>query len=132
MRKLTQAFGVIGACIVVQCGNIALADWPQWRGVNRDAKLTEPIIWPKEFKQKWKVLVGEGVATPASVGGKLYVFSRQDGNEITRCLTAADGKEVWAESMRPRAQPARPRASRGHDAHRRSPMAKSSRSACEA
>jgi len=41
--------------------------------------------------------VGEGVATPALVGDKLYVFSRENGNEVTRCLDAATGKEVWQD-----------------------------------
>ena len=75
-------------------------DWPQWRGPNRDAKAADfkaPKTWPKELTEKWKVTVGEGVATPALVGDKLFVFSRQDGNEITRCLNAADGKELWSE-----------------------------------
>jgi outer membrane protein assembly factor BamB len=75
-------------------------DWPQWRGPNRDARATDfkaPQTWPKELTQKWKVSVGEGVATPALVGDKLYVFSRQEGNEILRCLDAATGKEVWQE-----------------------------------
>jgi outer membrane protein assembly factor BamB len=82
------------------CAAPALAgDWPQWRGPNRDAKadFTPPKTWPKELTQKWKLTVGDGVATPALVGDKLYVFSRQDGNEVLRCLTAADGKEVWVE-----------------------------------
>src|SRR5262249_42598273 len=39
----------------------------------------------------------DGVATPALVGDKLYVFSRQEGNEVIRCLAAADGKEIWAD-----------------------------------
>ena len=56
-----------------------------------------PKTWPKELTQKWKVTVGEGVATPALVGDKLYVFSREEGNEITRCLNAADGKELWQD-----------------------------------
>src|SRR5262249_39046288 len=56
-----------------------------------------PKTWPKELLQKWKVTVGEGVATPSLVGDKLYVFSRQEGNEVTRCLNAADGKELWSE-----------------------------------
>jgi outer membrane protein assembly factor BamB len=43
------------------------------------------------------VTVGDGVATPALVGDKLFVFARQDGNEITRCLDAASGNEVWSE-----------------------------------
>src|SRR5262249_50285526 len=52
---------------------------------------------PKELTEKWKVTVGEGVATPALVGDKLYVFSRQEGKEILRCLSAADGKEQWKD-----------------------------------
>lgn len=75
-------------------------DWPQWRGPNRDAKAADfkaPKEWPKELKQQWKVTVGDGVATPALVGDKLYVFSREGGNEIIRCLNADTGKEVWAE-----------------------------------
>jgi outer membrane protein assembly factor BamB len=75
-------------------------DWPQWRGANRDAKVagfTAPKEWPKELAQKWKVTVGEGVATPALVGDKLYVFTRQGGDEVTLCLNAADGKEVWKD-----------------------------------
>src|SRR5438270_841701 len=75
-------------------------DWPQWRGSNRDARATEfkaPKTWPKALTQKWKVTVGEGVATPALVGDKLYVFSREEGNEVARCLEAATGKTVWEE-----------------------------------
>src|SRR5881628_3585161 len=76
------------------------ADWPQWRGANRDAKAADfkaPKTWPKELTQKWKVTVGDGVATPALVGERLYVFSREAGNEVIRCLNAADGKEIWQD-----------------------------------
>jgi outer membrane protein assembly factor BamB len=75
-------------------------DWPQWRGPNRDAKaaaFTAPKTWPRELTQKWKVTVGEGVSTPSLVGDKLYVFSRQGGSEILRCLDAATGKELWQD-----------------------------------
>ncbi len=75
-------------------------DWPQWRGPNRDAKVAgfiAPKTWPKDLIQKWKVPVGEGVATPSLVGDKLYVFARQGGSEILRCLHAASGKELWQE-----------------------------------
>jgi outer membrane protein assembly factor BamB len=73
-------------------------DWPQWRGENRDGKVTgfvPPATWPKELSQKWKVPVGEGVATPALVGEKLYVFSWEGGKEALRCLEADSGKEIW-------------------------------------
>ncbi len=75
-------------------------DWPQWRGENRDGKaaaFTPPTTWPAQLEQKWKVTVGDGVATPSLVGDKLYVFSRQDGAEVIRCLDAATGKELWQD-----------------------------------
>ena len=97
MKSRTMALTLIASLTVA---GVFAQDWPQWRGPNRDAKASDfkaPKSWPKELTRKWSVTVGEGVATPALVGGKLYVFSRQDGNEITRCLNAADGKELWLE-----------------------------------
>lgn len=75
-------------------------DWPQWLGPARNAKATgfqAPASWPKALTQAWKVTVGEGVATPALVGDRLYVFSRQDGSEVLRCLHVTDGKELWQD-----------------------------------
>jgi len=89
---------LVSSCLVLGSLASTLAkDWPQWMGENRDGKasFTPPKTWPKELSEKWKVTVGDGVATPALVGDKLYVFSRQDGGEILRCLEAATGKEIW-------------------------------------
>src|SRR6266540_3627112 len=97
MNRWTTALVLITA---LGTGGGVAQDWPQWRGANRDARAADfkaPKTWPKELTRKWKVTVGEGVATPALVGDRLYVFSRQDGNEITRCLSVADGKELWSE-----------------------------------
>ncbi|MCX5683651.1 MAG: PQQ-like beta-propeller repeat protein, partial [Planctomycetota bacterium] len=95
---------LIGAvlCGVILVGaTCAMAqDWPQWRGVNRDGKVagfTAPAAWPKELAQKWKATVGTGDATPALVGDKLYVFARQADDEVTLCLDAATGKELWKD-----------------------------------
>jgi outer membrane protein assembly factor BamB len=54
-----------------------------------------PQTWPQALKQVWKVTVGAGDATPALVGDRLYVFVRQGDEEVTLCLNAADGKEIW-------------------------------------
>jgi len=101
MKNANRMLAVVSGTALVMSASCALAqDWPQWRGANRDAKATgfkAPLTWPKELAQKWKITVGEGVATPSLVGDKLYVFARQDGSEVTRCLDAATGKELWQE-----------------------------------
>ncbi len=101
MRNAHRSIGVMVICVVLICVGSALAeDWPQWRGANRDGKVTgfnAPKAWPKALTQKWKVNVGSGDATPALVGDKLYVFTRQGDDEVTLCLNVADGTEVWKD-----------------------------------
>lgn len=75
-------------------------DWPQWRGLNRDAKVSDfnpPAQWPQKLSEKWKAAVGSGDATPALVGDRLYLFTRQEDQEVTRCLDAATGQEIWKD-----------------------------------
>lgn len=88
------------AAVVLGTQASRAGDWPQWRGPNRDAKAADfkgPAKWPGKLTEKWKVAVGDGVATPALVGDKLFVFSRQDDSEIIRCLNAETGNESWSE-----------------------------------
>jgi len=101
MKKTNLSRAVIVGCVIVVSVSCVFAqDWPRWRGPNRDGQVsgfTAPAKWPKELTQKWKVTVGSGDATPALVGDKLYVFTRQGSDEVTRCLNAVDGKEVWQD-----------------------------------
>jgi outer membrane protein assembly factor BamB len=94
-------FGLICACAFwISANRVAGQDWPQWRGPNRDARATgfkAPAQWPTELTQKWKVTVGDGVATPAVVGNRVYVFTRQGENEVIRCLNAENGEQIWQD-----------------------------------
>jgi outer membrane protein assembly factor BamB len=99
----------------------AAADWPQWRGPNRDghaigAKL--PAKWPAEAPAaKWTAPVGEGYGGAAAAAGKVFVMGRQAvpvlgyDFSIERCLCfdADTGKQVWAveyvQTFRPPSQP---------------------------
>ena len=74
------------------------ADWPQWRGPNRDgaiASFVEPKSWPEKLTRKWKVEVGLGYASPVLVGSRVYMFSRQGDNEILQALNADTGAKIW-------------------------------------
>ena len=93
-------FMLVGGAIVLTAACAWGQDWPQWRGPDRDAKVsafTVPQTWPKELTRRWTVAVGLGDATPALVGGRLYVFARQGDEEVAMCLNAEDGKELWRD-----------------------------------
>ena len=99
MATASRLIGVIVGSVALIGASCACAqDWPQWRGADRDGKVagfTAPQTWPQALAQKWKVPVGSGDATPALVGDKLYVLTRQGDSEAVLCLKAADGQEVW-------------------------------------
>jgi len=101
MSNVNRSIGVIAGCVVlISAGSVFAQDWPQWRGPNRDGKVagfTAPATWPTTLVEKWKTTVGSGDATPALVGDKLYVFARQGGDEVTLCLDASDGKQLWQD-----------------------------------
>jgi outer membrane protein assembly factor BamB len=99
-RRIRLLYALLVSIAGLTAASAFAQDWPQWRGPNRDGKATgfeAPETWPAELTQKWKVIVGEGPATPALVGDKLYVFARQDGSEIVRCLNADTGDEIWKD-----------------------------------
>jgi len=78
--------------------DVRAADWPQWRGPNRDGIVRDvkaPDRWPKELKEVWKTQVGDGVSSPIVAGDKVFVFTRQKDDEVVLCLDLATGKEIW-------------------------------------
>src|SRR6266568_2401571 len=101
MKNAHRLRSVLAAYAVLTGAVCALAqDWPQWRGPNRDNKVTgftAPTTWPKELTKKWQVTVGIGESSPLLVGDKLYIFARLGDAEVTLCLNAANGKEIWKD-----------------------------------
>lgn len=96
MRIRFMAVGVI----VLGAVTVSAQDWPQWRGPNRDGQVkgfTAPKSWPKEATQRWTTMIGSGVSSPVMVGNKLYTFGRIGGDEVTTCLDAVKGEQVWQD-----------------------------------
>ncbi len=81
------------------------ADWPQWRGPNRDGLSQEKGLlqeWPKEGpKLVWKLTdIGSGYSTPAVVGDRLYLLANEGlENEFVAALSAKDGKRIWTTRL---------------------------------
>lgn len=94
----------------------AEAHWPQWRGPNRDGVSPDGMLpdkLPAALKPLWRVEVGAGHSGPVLAGGKAIIFSRQGDNEVVRCLSAADGKELWKDAYPAPYTPASVAASHG-------------------
>lgn len=99
MKKANFILSLVSLLVILAfTTSVYSQDWPQWRGINRDGNVIgfkAPATWPKTLKQDWQINVGFGDAGPALVGNKLYCFSRQEADEVIRCLDATSGKELW-------------------------------------
>ena len=76
-------------------------DFTQWRGPNRDgavASFDEPASWPDGLTRGWQSEVGLGYATSLLIADRLFVFARQEGDEVLMALDAASGAQIWRTS----------------------------------
>lgn len=116
--KMIHRSSVSGRCSMVKnvfsaCALVALsgafsafaADWPQWRGPNRNGVSEETGLlkeWPKEGPGlRWKRGdIGSGYSTPAVVGNRIYLLANEGlENEFVAALAAEDGKTVWSARL---------------------------------
>ena len=80
-------------------------EWPWFRGKDLDniAKGGAPLArqWPPGGPTVlWSVELGEGHAGPAVRDGRVYLldYDREKSCDALRCLSLADGKEIWRYS----------------------------------
>jgi outer membrane protein assembly factor BamB len=80
--------------------------WPRFRGANLDAISSDENVslarsWPANGpKVLWSIDVGEGYAGAAVLAGRVYIldYDRDKQADAIRCLSLADGKEIWRYS----------------------------------
>jgi outer membrane protein assembly factor BamB len=81
------------------------ADWPQWRGPERDGVSKETGLlkeWPKDGpKLLWQVTdIDYGYSTPAVAGDRLYLLSNKGkDDEFVLALGVKDGQRVWSRRL---------------------------------
>ena len=93
---------VLGFAVVAFSASLTAADWPQWRGPERDGVSPESGLrkeWPEGGpKLLWQTKgLGDGYSTPSVAGGRLYLLSNKGvEDEFVQCLDANDGQEIWS------------------------------------
>ena len=84
---------------VAAVSRVSGADWPQWRGPDRNGIASGKINWPSPGpKQLWKAAVGEGYSSVAIRNGRAYTMGNADGQDTVWCLDAKTGAVVWKYS----------------------------------
>jgi outer membrane protein assembly factor BamB len=113
--KSCLVFGGLLACVasswVCAAEKNTPAEWPQWRGPNRDGISADTGLlkaWPKEGpKLLWEARgAGGGYSSLAVANGKVYTLgdapsTAEDKDEYVVCLNAADGKQAWRTKVGP-------------------------------
>lgn len=101
MRRLTIALS-LGLLASVTLA----ADWPQFRGPNRDGISRETGLlksWPAGGpKVLWKTEAGEGFSHVTISNGRLFTMYGEGSNEVAVALDAATGKPVWKTGLGPK------------------------------
>lgn len=82
------------------------ADWPGWRGPNRDGKSPETGLlaeWPAGGPPlAWRASgLGGGYSSLAVVGERIYTLGDQGGQQNVLALERATGKTVWKTAIGP-------------------------------
>lgn len=80
------------------------ADWPQWRGPNRDGVWKETGIlrtFPADgLKIRWRVPVGPGWSSPVVAQGRVYLtdmrLDKPKAWERIQCFKESTGKLLWS------------------------------------
>ena len=76
------------------------ADWPQWRGPNRDGISGENGLlaaWPSGGPRvAWKTSgLGEGYSSLAIANGRIYTQGQRDRQEFVLAFDVKTGKKLW-------------------------------------
>ena len=90
----------LAICLLAASSLAIAADWPQWRGVERDGVSKEAGLlqqWPEGGPPlAWKATgLGEGFASVAVSGGRIITQGQSRGGQSVVALDEATGRVLW-------------------------------------
>ena len=95
--------GILATIVVLGDAAVHAADWPQWRGPNRNGISTE-TGWTAKWSEQppkvaWRAEVGAGYPAVAVVGGRVFTSGNFEGlvkiKDTVFCLDVNTGKKIW-------------------------------------
>jgi outer membrane protein assembly factor BamB len=97
-RIIVVAFGFVFA------GSALAADWPQWRGPDRNGHSQDTGLlqeWPKDGPTlRWKASdIGTGYSSPIVVQGRVFLQSTRGEDEVCLALDEKTGDSVWSVNI---------------------------------
>jgi outer membrane protein assembly factor BamB len=89
-------------CLIVTAALLAAhspaADWPQWRGPNRNGISSESVStsWSADGpKVLWRASVGTGFSSISIIQGRAYTMGNTNNEDTIWCFDARTGKNLW-------------------------------------
>lgn len=106
MTKKRLSASYLTACLLLAAINSGAADWPQWRGPNRDGISPEtgwnPELLKEGMKPAWEENVGAGYSAVSIADERLYTAGNFEGlvgvSDVVVCLNPRTGKRLWKYS----------------------------------
>jgi outer membrane protein assembly factor BamB len=96
-------FSAVAGCFLA-AASVQAADWPQWRGPNRDGKSADTGLlqeWPAGGpKLAWRATgLGTGYANMSVANGRLFTMGDKDDAGYVLALDPADGRILWTAKV---------------------------------
>lgn len=106
LRPLTGLTCLALVAVIVSANTTIAEDWPQWRGVGRDAKINDSSLLRSlpegRLPLRWSVSVGPGYSGPTVSDGVVFLTDRQGESPEIRervlCFDAQTGETIWQHS----------------------------------
>lgn len=109
--QVTVLFTALLVTVLAQPHSSDAADWPQWRGPNRNGISNETgwrCKWPQQGPPiLWEKPIGTGFASMAVRNGCVYAMGntgrkgdgkKSEHRDVVHCLDAGTGDEIWKHS----------------------------------
>ena len=101
VRRRFHTVAAWATCAAALGGAAHAADWPQWRGPDRNGISTETgwlDAWPPVLE--WTVSLGEGYSCASVSDGRLYTMGHTNGQDVVYCLDALTGEQAWTSRLK--------------------------------